>query len=88
MKLTTTSGRLSIKNQRPKYQITHPSSKVANQEDVVLRLHYNVQPWVGILTWNPDEDFLKWKTLKGNLSRKFALPGLKKKDEGKTGTRS
>ncbi|KAL2021240.1 hypothetical protein VTK56DRAFT_7427 [Thermocarpiscus australiensis] len=75
-------GKLSIKNQRPKYQITHPSGKVAEQEDVVLRVHYNVQPWVGILTWNQDADFWKWKTLKGGLSKKFALPALKKKDEG------
>ncbi|KAL2257202.1 hypothetical protein VTK26DRAFT_520 [Humicola hyalothermophila] len=73
-------GKLSIKNQRPKYQITHPSGKVAEQEDVVLRLHYNVQPWVGLLTWNPDADFFKWKTLKDNLSKKFALPAVKKKD--------
>ncbi|KAL2133640.1 hypothetical protein VTI74DRAFT_1996 [Chaetomium olivicolor] len=76
-------GRLSIKNQRPKYQITHPTGKVAEQEDVVLRLHYNVQPWVGILTWNQDADFWKWKTMKGNLSKKFALPAIKKKDEKK-----
>ncbi|GAB1314379.1 Signal peptidase complex subunit [Madurella fahalii] len=76
-------GKLSIKNQRPKYQITHPSGKVAEQDDVVLRLHYNVQPWVGILTWNQDVDFWKWKTLSGSLSKKFKLPSLKKKDEGK-----
>ncbi|KXX81368.1 Signal peptidase complex subunit SPC3 [Madurella mycetomatis] len=75
-------GKLSIKNQRPKYQITHPSGKVAEQDDVVLRLHYNVQPWVGLLTWNQDADFWKWKTLKGSLSKKFTLPALKKKDEG------
>lgn len=56
---------------------------MAEQDDVVLRLHYNVQPWVGILTWNLDSDLWKWKTLKGNLSRKFTLPALKKKDEGK-----
>jgi hypothetical protein len=77
------SGKLSLKNQRPKYQITHPSGKVAEQEDVVLRLHYNVQPWVGVLTWNQDEEFWKWKPLRGSLSKKFSLPALKKKDEGK-----
>ncbi|KAJ4306571.1 Signal peptidase complex subunit [Collariella sp. IMI 366227] len=76
-------GRLSIKNQRPKYQITHPKGKVAEEEDVVLRLHYNVQPWVGILTWNSDADLWKWKTLKGNLSKKFALPAIKKREEKK-----
>ncbi|KAK4127639.1 signal peptidase 22 kDa subunit [Parathielavia appendiculata] len=76
-------GKLSIKNQRPKYQITHPSGKVAEQEDVVLRLHYNVQPWVGFLTWNQDVDFWRWKTLRNNLSKKFTLPSIKKKDETK-----
>lgn len=55
---------------------------MAEQEDVVLRLHYNVQPWVGVLTWNQDVDFWRWKTLKGSLSKKFKLPALKKKDEG------
>ncbi|KAK3308602.1 signal peptidase subunit-domain-containing protein [Chaetomium strumarium] len=81
-------GKLSIKNQRPKYQITHPSGKVAEQEDVVLRLHYNVQPWVGFLTWNQDADFWRWKTLRNNLSKKFALPAIKKKDEKKAGASS
>ncbi|KAK4105075.1 signal peptidase 22 kDa subunit [Parathielavia hyrcaniae] len=76
-------GRLSIKNQRPKYQITHPSGKVAEQDDVVLRLHYNVQPWVGFLTWNQDADVWRWKTLRNNLSKKFTLPSIKKKDETK-----
>lgn len=59
---------------------------MAEQEDVVLRLHYNVQPWVGFLTWNQDTDFGKWKTLRNNLSKKFALPAIKKKDEKKTGS--
>jgi len=76
-------GKLTLKNQRPKYQITHPTGKVAEQDDVVLRLHYNVQPWVGLLTWNQDADFWKWKTLRNNLSKKFSLPAIKKKVEKK-----
>jgi signal peptidase complex subunit 3 len=56
---------------------------VAEEEDVVLRLHYNVQPWVGLLTWNQDADFWKWKPLSNNLSKKFALPPIKKKKEEK-----
>ncbi|KAK3905317.1 hypothetical protein C8A05DRAFT_41706 [Staphylotrichum tortipilum] len=72
-------GKLTLKNQRPKYQITHPTGHVAEQDDVVLRLHYNVQPWVGILTWNQEADFWKWKTLHNGLSKKFSLPSLKKK---------
>ncbi|KAL2122354.1 hypothetical protein VTJ04DRAFT_2809 [Mycothermus thermophilus] len=73
-------GKLSLKNQRPKYQITHPSGRLAGQEDVVLRLHYNVQPWVGLLTWNKNSEFWKWKPLKDNVSKKFTLPEVKKKD--------
>ncbi|KAK1760790.1 hypothetical protein QBC47DRAFT_368207 [Echria macrotheca] len=76
-------GKLSLKNQRPKYQITHPSGKMASTEDVTLRLHYNVQPWVGILSWNQNVDYGRWKKLAGGLSKKFALPALKKQDEKK-----
>ena len=77
------SGILSLKKERPKYQITHPSGKMASTEDVTLRLHYNVQPWVGILAWNQDVDYGRWKKLEGGHSQKFTLPALKKKEEGK-----
>lgn len=69
-----------MKNQKPKYQITHPSGRIAEAKDVTLRLHYNVQPWVGILTWNQDRDYGLWERLKGGVSKKFALPALKKKE--------
>lgn len=45
----------------------------------MLRLHYNVQPWVGLLTWNQDVDLWNWKTLRNSLSKKFSLPAIKKK---------
>lgn len=73
-------GKLSIKNQRPKYQITHPSSRIANTDDVKLRVHYNVQPWVGALTWDQGRDYGKWKAMAGGESNAFALPAIKKKD--------
>ncbi|TPX08225.1 uncharacterized protein E0L32_001879 [Thyridium curvatum] len=73
-------GLLRLKNQKPKYQITHPSGRIAEAKDVTLRLHYNVQPWVGILTWNQDRDYGLWERLKGGVSKKFALPALKKKE--------
>ncbi|KAI0458005.1 signal peptidase subunit [Xylaria acuta] len=76
-------GKLSLKNQRPKYQITHPSGKVAKTDDVTLRVHYNVQPWVGALTWNQDVDFALWKKMGQGISKVFALPAVKKKDETK-----
>ncbi|KAF2969358.1 hypothetical protein GQX73_g4182 [Xylaria multiplex] len=72
-------GKLSLKNQRPKYQITHPSGKVANTEDVTLHVHYNVQPWVGMLTWNQDVDFALWKRMARGISNAFALPTVSAK---------
>ncbi|KAI1126360.1 signal peptidase subunit [Nemania abortiva] len=77
-------GKLSLKNQRPKYQITHPTGKVANTEDVTLHVHYNVQPWVGMLTWNQDVDFALWKKMARGISKVFQLPAIKKKDEAKS----
>ncbi|KAI1283641.1 signal peptidase subunit [Xylaria sp. FL0933] len=76
-------GKLSLKNQRPKYQITHPTGKVANTDDVTLHVHYNVQPWVGMLTWNQDVDFGRWKKMARGVSKAFELPAVKKKDESK-----
>lgn len=74
------SGKLSLKNQRPKYQITHPKGKIAETDDVRLRLHYNVQPWVGALTWDQGRDYGFWKAMAGGESKVFALPATKKKD--------
>jgi hypothetical protein len=72
-------GLLKLKNQKPKYQITHPSGKIAEVENVKLRLHYNVQPWVGALTWNTEQNHLVWNALKGGISAAFDLPAIKKK---------
>lgn len=78
------SGILSLKNQRPKYQITHPSGKIAETANVRLRLHYSVQPWVGLLTWNQyNRDFGLWKTLSGGVSASRTLPPVKKSDDKK-----
>jgi signal peptidase complex subunit 3 len=51
---------------------------------VVLKVHYNVQPWVGVLTWTPQLEFGAWKKLKGGKSKIFKFPALKvkKKTEG------
>ncbi|PHH78101.1 hypothetical protein CDD80_7394 [Ophiocordyceps camponoti-rufipedis] len=73
-------GILELKNQKPKYQITHPSGKIAQGRDVTLKLHYNVQPWVGLLTWNMDRDIGYWKRVSGGLSKTFNLPAIKSKD--------
>ncbi len=56
---------------------------MASTEDVVLRLHYNVQPWVGLLTWNQNQDIGLWAKMKNGVSKKFELPAIKKKEEDK-----
>ncbi|EJT77180.1 hypothetical protein GGTG_07092 [Gaeumannomyces tritici R3-111a-1] len=77
-------GILKLKNQRPKYQITHPSGKIASAADVRLRLHYNVQPWVGVLAWDQTHTELgPWATVKGGLSAPFPLPAIKVKETPK-----
>jgi len=79
-------GKIELKNQKPKYQITAPTGNVANTENVVLKLHYNVQPWVGVLTWTPQMEILKWKKIKGGMSKVFRLPAIKVKEEKKKAT--
>ncbi|OAR01473.1 hypothetical protein LLEC1_03887 [Akanthomyces lecanii] len=81
-------GKLKLKNQKPKYQITHPSGKIAQTQDVTLKLHYNVQPWVGLLTWNMPKDLFLWKTMSGGQSKKVALPALKVKESKDTNTKT
>ncbi|KAF2260610.1 signal peptidase 22 kDa subunit [Lojkania enalia] len=76
-------GELHLNNHRPKYQITDISGKLQNRTDVVLELGWNVQPWVGALTWQNKVDFGVWNALKGGVSAKFDFPeiGAKKKAE-------
>ncbi|KAG9234676.1 microsomal signal peptidase-like protein subunit [Amylocarpus encephaloides] len=77
-------GKIELKNQKPKYQVSVPSGKIAHTNDVVLEVHYNVQPWVGVLTWTPQIEFLGWKKMKGGVSKVFSLPAVKvKKDSTK-----
>ncbi|KAI0884483.1 signal peptidase 22 kDa subunit [Annulohypoxylon maeteangense] len=76
-------GKLTLKNQKPKYQITHPTGRIASTDDVKLHVNYNVQPWVGALTWNQNTDLGLWKKFGGGISKAFELPALKKKDDGK-----
>jgi signal peptidase complex subunit 3 len=73
-------GILKLKNQKPNYQITTPTSKTAEIENVKLHLHYNVQPWVGVLTWTPKMELGAWKMMKGGVSKAFNFPALKVKE--------
>lgn len=78
-------GKIVLKNQKPKYQITSPTGKLAETDDVVLKVHYNVQPWVGVLTWTQQAQLGKWEAMDGGESKVFKLPALKQKksDSGK-----
>ena len=70
-------GELHLQNQRPKYQITDITGKLSNRTDVVLELGWNVQPWVGALTWVNWEKMGAWKALEGGRSERFEFPELK-----------
>ncbi|KAH9875927.1 hypothetical protein IAQ61_003392 [Plenodomus lingam] len=78
-------GELHLHNQRPKYQITDISGKLGNRTNVVLELGWNVQPWVGFLTWTNWDKVGVWQGLQGGRSEPFAFPEVgaktvKKKD--------
>lgn len=83
-------GIISLKNVKPKYQITAPNGKLAELDGVQLRVHWNVQPWVGWLSWDA-VGWTRglatlggpawWKEMKGGVSRVFSLPALKSKDK-------
>jgi signal peptidase complex subunit 3 len=81
-------GELHLRNQRPKYQITDISGKLQNRTDVVLELGWNVQPWVGALTWTNWQKIGAWQGLKGGKSEPFEFPeiGAKKVDKKDLGT--
>jgi len=76
-------GILKLKNQKPKYQITSPTGKLAETENLKLKVHYSVQPWVGMLTWTQKMEFGGWKMIRGGVGNAFSLPGLKKDEKGK-----
>ena len=71
-------GILRLKNSKPKYQITDISGIISERQNVTLELGWNVQPWVGALTWTMGEgqDFWKWKGVEGGRSKSFDMPAL------------
>lgn len=73
-------GILRLKNQKPKYQITDPSGLLAERRNATLEVNWNVQPWVGALTW--DKGYLgsrvgKWAAGSSGRSKTFDFPPLK-----------
>jgi signal peptidase complex subunit 3 len=69
-------GELHLRNQRPKYQITDITGKLQNRDNVTLELGWNVQPWVGALTWTNWQTMGVWKGLQGGRSESFAFPEI------------
>ena len=72
---------IRLKNSKPKYQITDISGILSERTNVTLEVGWNVQPWVGALTWTFGEgqDFGRWKGVKGGKSKNFDMPPLKGK---------
>lgn len=70
---------ISLRNEKPKYQITDISGKLAERGNVTLEVGWNVQPWVGALTWTMPEGraWGRWEGVKGGRSEAFDLPALK-----------
>lgn len=77
---TETPGMLKLKNQKPKYVITDSTGKIAERANATLELNWNVQPWVGALTWTNKRNYGFWKGLKGGITKTFEFPALKKKE--------
>jgi len=77
-------GIVRLHNSKPKYQITDVTGKLASQKNVTLELGWNVQPWVGALTWTTQEGrgLGRWKGVQGGRSKAFDLPALKGKNAG------
>lgn len=74
-------GHVRLKNSKPKYQITDISGQLSSTSNVTLEVGWNVQPWVGALTWTMGEGnhWGRWKGIKGGRSKAFDMPALKVK---------
>jgi signal peptidase complex subunit 3 len=68
-------GLLTLKNQKPKYQITDPSGVISSRRNATLTLSWNVQPWVGPLLW--DRGMLEDKNGPAGAKGSWNLPFLK-----------
>lgn len=68
---------LKLKNQKPKYQITDITGKMAERENVTLTVGWNVQPWVGALWWSAGTGAVPHTSGQTGRSKAFDLPPLK-----------
>ena len=69
-------GVFKLDAQRPKYQITDLTGKLQNRANVTLEIGWNVQPWVGALTWTNWEKVGAWQALEGGRSEAFTFPAI------------
>ncbi|KAI9763790.1 MAG: hypothetical protein M1840_009115 [Geoglossum simile] len=72
-------GRIRLRNAKSKYQITDIGGKMAQRANATLELGWNVQPWVGALTWTTHRQLGSWKALRGGRSQYFDFPELQAK---------
>ncbi|TKA61773.1 hypothetical protein B0A49_08766 [Cryomyces minteri] len=79
-------GIVRLASQRPKYQITDVTGRIAERGNATLELGWNVQPWVGALTWTNRRDWGYWKGLVGGRSEQFDFLPLKGKKAEDVGT--
>ena len=77
-------GIIRLKNIKPKYQITDISGVLSERTNVTLEIGWNVQPWVGALTWTLGERQVlgRWKGVEGGKSKAFDMPPLRMKSVG------
>lgn len=77
-------GIIRVKNVKPKYQITDIGGVLSERTNVTLEIGWNVQPWVGALTWTLGEGQVlgRWKGVGGGKSKAFDMPPLKIKSVG------
>jgi signal peptidase complex subunit 3 len=83
-------GLIRLRGVKSKYHISDISRKMAGRQNVTLEVGWNIQPWVGALTWTGKRDLFlgNWKALKGGVSEPLGLPELpiKVKVSGGKGT--
>lgn len=79
-------GVLKLRNQKPKYQITDITGKMAERQNVTLTVGWNVQPWVGALWWSAGTGAVPHTSGQTGQSKTFDLPPLKgTRQEGANG---
>lgn len=59
------------------------TGKLQNRTDVILELGWNIQPWVGALTWTNWQTLGSWKALEGGRSESFEFPAIGAKVKNK-----